>query len=162
MKTSRQQKTLRIIAAYEAVKGVLALLAMVGLLSLLHHDLHHLAVTIIGRFGFDASTHYPSIFVHWADAVQDSNKMQLFLFAMAYVAIRFSEAYGLWLDRKWAEWLAALSGAVYLPFEAVHLYSHPGWSSFVVLASNAWMVGYLIAQLRQRQRTVLTLGGEFQ
>ena len=41
--------------------------------------------------------------------------------ALTYSAIRFTEAYGLWRERRWAEWLSAVSGAIYLPFEIYEL-----------------------------------------
>jgi len=31
--------------------------------------------------------------------------------------VRIAEAYGLWRNRKWAQWLGAVSGAIYVPFE---------------------------------------------
>ena len=42
-------------------------------------------------------------------------------FAALYATVRFTEAYGLWHGRRWAEWFAALSGAVYVPVELYEL-----------------------------------------
>ena len=41
--------------------------------------------------------------------------------AAIYSGLRFAEAYGLWRARAWAEWIALISGAMYLPFELVKL-----------------------------------------
>jgi uncharacterized membrane protein (DUF2068 family) len=43
--------------------------------------------------------------------------------ACAYSGLRFVEAFGLWRARAWAEWIALVSGALYLPFE-VRLMMH--------------------------------------
>ena len=37
--------------------------------------------------------------------------------AFAYSVLRFAEAYGLWKERTWAEWLAFVSGTLFLPLE---------------------------------------------
>ncbi len=38
-------------------------------------------------------------------------------FAFAYSLLRFTEAYGLWKQRTWAEWVAFVSGTLLLPLE---------------------------------------------
>jgi len=35
--------------------------------------------------------------------------------------VRFTEAYGLWHERPWAEWFGALAGGIYIPFELYEL-----------------------------------------
>jgi len=37
--------------------------------------------------------------------------------ASIYSGLRFAEAFGLWRARAWAEWVALVSGAIYLPYE---------------------------------------------
>ena len=43
------------------------------------------------------------------------------LVACIYSGLRFAEGYGLWNAKAWAEWIALVSGAVYLPFEIYKL-----------------------------------------
>ena len=146
-----RRRTLRTIAAFEAVKGCAALAASLGLLSLLHHDLHHWAVALISHIGLDPGGHYPALLLHYADVLRDANLRTLMLAAGAYVLVRFFEAYGLWRERPWGEWLGALSGALYVPFEIRHLLHTPTTASVIVLASNVLVVGVLGWQLwRQR------------
>ena len=154
-----RRRTLRIIALFEAVKGVTALAASLGLLSLLHHDLHHLAIALISHFGLDPGAHYPSLLVHYADVVADTNRRQLFLLAVGYVALRLAEAHGLWHEHAWGEWLGALSGALYVPFELQHLRHAPGLASASVLALNLAVVAFLGWQLwRRRAKTTAGTG----
>jgi uncharacterized membrane protein (DUF2068 family) len=141
------RRALRSIAVFEGLKGVLAIAATLGLFSLLHHDLHQLAAALIGHFGLSPGDHYPALLLHYADLVEDSNRRMLALLAVAYVAVRFSEAYGLWHARIWGQWLAALSGALYVPFELQHLVFHPTVASAAVLLANLAIVGYLALQL---------------
>jgi uncharacterized membrane protein (DUF2068 family) len=41
--------------------------------------------------------------------------------SLLYAALRFAEAFGRWRGRRWAQWLGAASGAIYVPFEVVEL-----------------------------------------
>ncbi len=50
-----------------------------------------------------------------ADMLGQTNLQALLLAAVGYALVRFEEAYGLWNERTWGEWLGALSGALYVP-----------------------------------------------
>jgi uncharacterized membrane protein (DUF2068 family) len=148
-----QRRALRTIALFEAVKGVAALAASLGLLGLVHRDLHHLVEALIGRLGLDPGEHYPSILLHDADLVKNADLRSLLLLAGGYVSLRFAEAYGLWRERIWGQWLGALSGSLYIPFELHHWYEVPSTAGAVVLAVNVLVVLFLAWQLwRQRAR----------
>jgi uncharacterized membrane protein (DUF2068 family) len=71
--------------------------------------------------------------------------------ACGYAAIRFSEGYGLWKNRAWAEWLAAGSGAIYIPIEISHLLKHASIINIAVLTTNLAVVAYMIYRLRWRR-----------
>ncbi len=142
-----RRRALRTIAIFEAIKGFAALAASLGLLSLLHRGLHQVAVALIGHFGLNPGDHYPLIILHYADAIADANVRSLVLLATAYIALRLVEAYGLWFEHVWGEWLGALSGAIYVPLELRHLVLHPHWIGLTVLAGNLLVVGVLVHQL---------------
>ena len=138
---------LRAIAVFETFKAGVAVAATLGLLSLLHHDLHHLAAALIGYIGLDPGDHYPSLLLHYVDLLRDGSLRTLLLAVTAYVAIRLSEAWGLWFGRRWGEWLGALSGSLYLPFELRHLLHAPGVFGAAVLLVNLGLVLFLAWQL---------------
>ena len=108
---------LRLVAAFEAFKGLLVLAGASGLLSLMHRDVYALASQPIEHTHLNPASRYPQIFLYAADNLHDSPLLLLALGATAYSGIRLTEAYGLFKQRAWAEVLAALSGAIYLPFE---------------------------------------------
>lgn len=156
---SRRRRTLRAIAIFEAVKGVLALAGAIGLLSLLHHDLRHVALEVIGWFKLNPAGQHPMMLLHYADVLNQTNPYALIGLAAGYVSIRLAEAYGLWFDLAWAEWLGALSGALYLPFEIHHLLVHPHWSSVLILLGNLLVVAYLGVQLWRRRQVHHAMAG---
>jgi uncharacterized membrane protein (DUF2068 family) len=146
-----QSKALHAIALFEGVKGVAAIVASFGLLSLAHHDVRAMAYALIGHFHLDPDAHYPSIFLKDATLLANANLRQAVLLAWAYAAIRITEGYGLWKDRAWAEWLAAVSGAVYLPLELSHLMEHTTAINGLVLGGNVAVVAYMVVRLWRRR-----------
>ena len=49
--------------------------------------------------------------------------------------------------RRWAEWLAAVSGCIYIPYEIYHLFHRATWISVGALALNVFIVGMMIYAL---------------
>ncbi|RYF13773.1 MAG: DUF2127 domain-containing protein [Oxalobacteraceae bacterium] len=138
-----EQKALRAIALFEAAKGLGALAVSVGLLTLVHADLRAIVVNLIGAVGLDPDAHYPAVLLHYVDIFTETNKVPLVLVVAAYVSVRLSEAWGLWFQRPWGEWLGALSGALYVPLEVRHLLLKQNWASALVLSFNVAVVSYL-------------------
>jgi uncharacterized membrane protein (DUF2068 family) len=68
--------------------------------------------------------------------------------ASTYSCVRFIEAYGLWRDRPWAKWLAALSGAIYVPFELYELSRGVNGVKLAALILNVAVVAYMVHSLR--------------
>jgi uncharacterized membrane protein (DUF2068 family) len=146
-----QSKALHAIALFEGVKGLAAITASVGLLSLAHHDVRAMAYALIGHFHLDPDAHYPRILLNDATLLANANLRQAVLLAWAYAAIRLTEGYGLWKDRAWAEWLAAASGAVYLPLELSHMVARTTFINGMVLTGNMAVVAYMVVRLRRRR-----------
>jgi uncharacterized membrane protein (DUF2068 family) len=54
------------------------------------------------------------------------------------------EAYGLWYYKKWAQWVSAASGAIYIPFELLELREHVTWLGLAALALNLLVVVFML------------------
>jgi uncharacterized membrane protein (DUF2068 family) len=147
-----KRRALRAIALFEAIKGIAALAALIGVVDLMHHDVRRLALALIGHFNLNPEARYPSILLHYADLLPGANVRALVAIAIGYIVLRLLEAYGLWKDRAWGEWLCALSGGLYLPIEIGHLMHRPSLINAAVLAGNTCMVGFLGYQLWRRRK----------
>jgi uncharacterized membrane protein (DUF2068 family) len=147
-----QRSALRAIAIFEATKGFAALAGLIGVLDLLHRDVRAVVLTLIGRFGLDPEAHYPSLLLHYADLLPDTDVQMLLMLASAYIALRFIEATGLWLGKAWGEYLGALSGGIYIPFEVVHFMHEPSWVNAFIVVLNAIIVAYLAYALWRRHQ----------
>ena len=139
--------TVRAVALFEAAKGTLVLLTGFGALSLIHHDAQRFAEQLVGHFHLNPAKHYPRIFIDAAANLTDTRLWKLAALAAAYGLVRIVEAYGLWRGLRWAEWFAAVSGAIYIPFELYELSLGVKWLSLVALTVNVLFVGLMVNAL---------------
>lgn len=140
------------------MKGLVVLLAGFGVLSLVHRDAWDVAESFLEWLHISPDTHYAQVFLNLADQVTDKKLWAVAIGALAYSTLRFIEAYGLWGARSWAEWLALVSGAIYLPFEIVELARRPDWIRLTILLINLAVVSYMAflrMQARGRMRSSL-------
>ncbi len=137
------RSALHAIAIFEATKGLAALAGLIGVLDLLHHDARAAMMALIGRFGLNPEGHYPSLLLHYAALLPEIDVHMLVALGSAYIALRFIEATGLWLCKVWGEYLGALSGGIYIPFEVVHWVREPSWMNAFIVVLNVVIVGYL-------------------
>jgi len=145
-------KGLRTIALVEAAKGAIVLVIGFGLLSFLGRDAEQYAELVVNRLHLNPANHYPQIFIHAMADVTDSGLWMLAGLAALYSFIRFVEAYGLWHQRRWAEWLAALSGAVYVPVEIYEIAHRASWLKVGALLINLAIVAYMVWLLTENRR----------
>lgn len=145
-------KGLRVVAMFEALKGAVVLIAGFGLLSFLGRDAEDLAEQLVLRAHLNPAHHYPQIFIQAMASVTDSRLRFLAGLAALYSLVRFVEAYGLWRQRRWAEWLAAFSGGIYVPVELYEVLFHFSWLKLVTLTLNLAIVWYMIALLTENLR----------
>ena len=140
----------RAVAVYEGIKGVLVLAVASGL-TLVHKDVHAIAMRLVEHAHLDPAAKYPSIFLAAAAHLQDMRLLLLASAALGYVAIHFAEAYGLWHRRAWAEVLAAGSAAIYLPFELYELVRRTTALRLSLLVANTAVVVLMLLALRRRR-----------
>jgi len=144
----------RTVAVFEALKGALVLVAGCGLLSVMHRDMRSVAEELVAHLHLNPAKHAPRIFLDAIDRLPDVRLSVLAVFAFAYAAMRLVEAYGLWRVRRWAEWLAVASGAIYLPFEVYELMRGVTWLRLATFTVNLAIVG-LMAYTLYMQRADL-------
>jgi len=137
-----------VIALFEAAKGALVLMVGFGLFRLLHRDAEHAAVVLLRHLHLNPARGHARIFLR---LLSDLSSTRLWFFASlaaTYSCVRFIEAYGLWRDRAWAKWLAALSGAMYVPFELYEVYIGPTRLKLAALILNLAVVAYMLYSIR--------------
>jgi uncharacterized membrane protein (DUF2068 family) len=143
----------RVVAAFEAAKGVLVLLVGFGLFAVVHQDLQTVAEELLRTFHLNPAKEFPRIFLEAAQRYSDVRLWMLAALALAYAALRLAEAYGLWRGYRWAEWFAVASGAIYNAPELYGVQQHASWVRIGALLVNIGIVAYIGRGLwRQRGR----------
>ena len=143
---------LRTVAIFEFAKGMIVLVAGLGLLSLIHRDAQQVADRIVLLLHLNPAHRYPHIFIDFAANVTNAQLWFFSVAALIYAAVRFVETYGLWHERPWAEWFAVIGAGLYLPVELFHLYEQPNLISFCLPVINIGIVVYLAFLLAANAR----------
>ena len=133
---------------FEAAKGTLVLMAGFGLFSLLHRDAEHAANLLSRRLHLNPAKEHTRIFLELVSNLSSTRLWLLASLAATYSCVRFIEAYGLWRNRAWAKWFAALSGAIYVPFELYELYLGLSSIKVAALVLNVAVVAYMAHSIR--------------
>ena len=130
MLKSHASGTLRAVACLEAAKGSIVLLVGCGLLALIHKNIQHYAERLIPHLHLNPAQGYPHVFLDLAGVI---------------------EAYGLWYAKRWAEWFAALSGGIYIPFELHTLAHHVSLLTLGALLVNVVVVAIIASELVRKK-----------
>jgi uncharacterized membrane protein (DUF2068 family) len=137
---------LRTVAVLEALKGVLASALGLGLLSIIHRDLDDMAERATELLHVNPDGHISNLLFAAADRASEKTLIEFGIFALLYASIRFGEAYGLWKERCWGEWIALVSGCLYLPLEVNGLIHDPRPFKWGLLVVNLLIVGYILGR----------------
>jgi uncharacterized membrane protein (DUF2068 family) len=114
-----------------------------GLAHAIGGDVGEFAEHLVHRMHLDAAKRFPRIFIDLANNLSDGQLWALAGLALAYSLFRFAEAYGLWFERRWGEWIAALSGGIYVPVEIYELTRGVSTVKIAALVLNTLVVAYM-------------------
>ena len=142
-------QVLRTVAALELGKGMIVLLSACGVLLLVHReDPWDIADGFLKLLHISPDHHFAQVFLNWADSLTETKVFAVAGVAVAYSVLRFVEAYGLWYARTWAEWIALISGTIYLPIEIYKVIRSQSLFHISLLVVNIAVVLYMVYALR--------------
>src|ERR1700719_631603 len=72
--------------------------------------------------------------------------------ALIYCGVLFTEGVGVYLQKRWAEFLMIFATAALIPLEIHHIWVKPSFGAAVVLAVNCFIVWFLYLVLRRQPR----------
>ena len=156
----RQRRVLRAVAGFEFFKGIFVVLMGICALWLVHKDTWLLAESLLALLHISTDHRYAQLFLDFADSITDARLWAAAEVAFAYAVLRFTEAYGLWKGRTWAEWVAFVSGTLLLPFEVRELFRGLTVLRCGFLLGNLAVVFYMlyviIENRRERRNAAIT------
>ncbi len=149
---------LRTIAVFEASKGLAVIGLCALLLSLLHQDLNSVVDRVTEVLRLNPESRFADWLYDLAGRTTGRGIWTAASVMLTYSTIRFVEAYGLWNQRHWAEWVAVISGALFVPFEVYALIAHPEWKMLALLVGNVMLVAYVTSILVENRRERMRRG----
>ena len=139
-----QRRVLRAVAGVEFLKGVFVVLMGICALALDHKDTWLIAESLLSLLHISTDRRPAQVFLDFADSITDARLWAAARIAFAYAALRFTEAYGLWRERTWAEWVAFLSGTLLLPLEVRELFRGITFWRCALLIGNLAIIFYML------------------
>src|SRR5271169_1210264 len=158
----RQRRVLRAVAMFEFFKGSFVVLMGLCALALVHRDVWLYAEKLLALLHINTDRRSAQLFLDFADSITDARLWAAARIAFAYAALRFAEAYGLWKERIWAEWVALVAGALLLPLEVRELMRGVTASRSDLFIGNVAVVLYMLYVIRnnRRERAAAALGAD--
>ena len=149
----RHDRGLAVIALFKLTKSTLLVLVWLGAREILRQDVADEARQWVAALSFSSGPRFLREALAWASGLSDARIHQLGVVALAYAALYVVEGTGLWLERRWAEYLTVVATGSLIPFEIYELargLSGPKALAFIV---NVAVVGYLVYLLRRARGT---------
>ena len=137
------QGGLRAVAVVEIAKGIGAIAFGIWLITFREKDIGEMMANLLDRMHVDPAHEFAVKLVSMADRITPEKVEMAAAIALVYAAIRFTEGYGLWNARTWAEYFALISGAAYLPWEIWEFARHPNWFHALIILINVIVVLYI-------------------
>jgi uncharacterized membrane protein (DUF2068 family) len=144
---------LRTIAVYKLLKVSLLLLVAYGELRL--HDASLSAKLLSWLAARPSGLEHDVVkrALQWISGLSESRMHALRFVTLAYATVFAVEGIGLWMRRRWAEWLTTIITASLIPLEVWELFHNPNIGAAAVLAANIAIVGYLYWHVSGRRKT---------
>ncbi len=143
---------LRTIALYKLLKVILLLAVAYGEIRLRDASLSAKLVTWASARPQGLERDAVTWLLGWFSGLSTSRLHALRTVTLAYAAVFAIEGVGLWMQKRWAEWLTTIITASLIPLEIWELVFRPNIGKAAVLIANTVIVAYLVWHVRSRGR----------
>src|SRR5271170_5250742 len=130
----------RTIALYKLVKVLLLLALAYGEVRLRDASLAAKLLTWASARPLGVEHHVVTGLLEWFSGLSASRVHALLIVTFAYAAVFATEGIGLWMQKRWAEWLTTIITASLIPLEVWELFFRPNIGKAAVLVANAAIV----------------------
>lgn len=152
----KRAPTLYLIAGIKIGKGLLLLLAALGIFALAGKDLSNVFDSFLRWVHLDPEKRFFTNIGEWLDTITAANMKVMASGTLIYGLFLLASGTGLALRAAWAIWLAIGESAFFIPIEIYelvrrrtpetdmhHMFNHPKVGLAVLLAANVFIVWYL-------------------
>ena len=141
---------LRTIALYKMLKVLLLLAIAYGEVKLRDASLTAKLVSWASARPTGMEHRMVTQLITWFSGLSTTRIHALRIVTLSYAAVFAVEGIGLWMEKRWAEWLTTIVTASLIPFELWELFFRPNLGKVLVVIANVAIVAYLIWHVRKR------------
>jgi uncharacterized membrane protein (DUF2068 family) len=145
---------LRTIALYKLVKVLLLLAVAYGELRLRDASLAAKLLSWAQAQPYGLEHRIVTQLLEWFSGLSVPRIHALRMVTLAYAAVFAVEGVGLWMQKRWAEWLTVIITASLIPLEAWEIFFRPTIGKILILLANVAVVAYLVWHVRTKNRPV--------
>jgi uncharacterized membrane protein (DUF2068 family) len=138
---------IRLVALFKLVKAAALIAAGIGILKLMHADVSGALEHWFVRVGLDPDSPTINNLLEKATRLSPQKMAQLGLVSFFYAGLFLTEGTGLWLLKRWAEWLTVIITSSLVPFEIYEICRQPNFLKVGALVVNVAIVAYLIYRI---------------
>src|SRR5580692_4784823 len=141
---------LRTIALYKLVKVLLLLALAYGEVRLRDASLTAKLLTWASARPLGIEHRVVTQLLTWFSGISVSRIHALRIVTLSYAAVFSIEGIGLWMRKRWAEWLTTIITASLIPLELWELFDRPNFGKAAVVIANVAIVIILIWHVRAK------------
>jgi uncharacterized membrane protein (DUF2068 family) len=142
---------LRTIALYKLVKVLLLLAVAYGELRLRDASLAAKLLSWAQARPYGLEHRIVTQLLEWFSGLSVSRVHALRIVTLAYAAVFAVEGVGLWMQKRWAEWLTTIITASLIPLEGWEIFFRPTIGKILILLANVAVVCYLVWHVRKNR-----------
>jgi uncharacterized membrane protein (DUF2068 family) len=142
------RKGLLLIAAFKYLKAISLVVIGLGALRLVHKDLSDVVLEWAKRLHLNPENRQVAHLMERLGGVGPKRILEIAIGTLAYSALLFTEGTGLFLEKRWAEYLTIVATSVFVPFEMYELFRAFTLVHVLVLVVNLLIIGYLVWVVR--------------
>ena len=135
---------LRTIALYKLVKVILLLLVAYGELRLRDASLAAKLLSWAQARPYGLEHRIVAQLLEWFSGLSVSRVHLFRIVTLVYAAVFAVEGIGLWMEKRWAEWLTVIITASLIPLKVWEMIFRPSIGIGAVLVANSAIVIYLV------------------
>jgi uncharacterized membrane protein (DUF2068 family) len=148
--TVKSRFVLRAIAVFRFAKAAVLILAGASVLRLVHKDVGAVAERLVEKFHLNPGNHHLILAIARVSKLTPGHLREIGLAAFFYAGLFIIEGTGLWMLKRWGEWVTAVVTSSLLPFEVISLWRHATIPKTAVFLINVAIVVYLIYLIRRK------------
>ncbi len=142
---------LRVIAIFKLIKAAAFFCAGIGILHFINKDVQSQFERLLGDLHVDPDTNLAKWCLDQAGRVTNLKLVSFSAISFFYAILFATEGTGLYLRKRWGEWLVVVITGSLLPYEAYLIWHKVTLLKILLTTVNLIILGYLIIVIRRKQ-----------